>query len=299
MTTPESRDGSHAQAEFTAAQPDVLRREQVIINEWANAPIEIVEYPSGRYGEVGSRSSYEYDAGRRLLVGLHQVMDTSEAPWATATVHGAFNSPGIRRLRYDKKISVLERGAGLNIAGSRVVQSMVGRGSGEYHVIELNRTVAKMTHAWRDRELERLAQFQREQGIRLDIDIVVHEGDSRVIARDLAAQRKKFNIIISDTFPLTPSETGINDIEDLDVLKKILYSGDEGVFSFFAHYPGWSQDADIPGTIRARQQSMLSRHFSEVSFREAFVKPAVGYDYLFEGGRPVRSLPYVICTEKK
>lgn len=267
-----------------------------VIKEWTNTPISIQEYPQGRYGAIGSRQSYEYPAGRRLLIGDAQVMDTCEAPWAAATVDSAFNSPGIRRLRTDYKIRVLERGAGLNIAGSRVIQNMIGRGSGEYHVIELNSEVAKMSMRWQEREMEMLRQYQQQQGLDLDIKIFVHQGDAREVARDLVNQRKKFNIIISDTFPLTAAEAGMNDIEDLDVLKRGLYSGDEGVFSFFAYYPGWNNDV---GSIRSRQQSTLSRHFSEVRFRDVDVKPAVGYNYLFEEGKPIRNLPYVICTEKK
>ncbi len=279
-------------------------KEQVaenFIERWANAEALIKQYPAGTFGISGMRTFYEYPAGRRLIISGEQVMDTCESPWAAKTIDNAFASEGIRNLPREYKIKVLERGAGLNIAGSRVIQKMVGRGSGEYHVIELNKKVADEARRWKDNQMEQLENWKTEQGLDLNIDIQIHEGDSFEITRRLVTERKKFNIIISDTFPLTPEEKGLNDIADLETLKKGLYGGAEGVFAFFAYYPGWENGNGNmrDSEIRVEQQRLLDRHFRQVHFDSVEVKPAPGYDYLFTHGKPVRKLPVVTATYKR
>lgn len=273
------------------------------VEHWANAEALIKNYDAGSVGVPNTRFYYEYPAGRRLVINNEQVMDTCEAPWAAATVENAFASEGIRNLPRPYKIRVLERGAGLNIAGSRIIQKMMGRGSGEYHVIELNKKVANEARRWKEIQMSQLNHYEQQQGLKLDIDIKIHEGDAVEVTKELVAQgireRKKFNLIISDTFPITPKEKGMNDIADIETLKKGLYGGAEGVFTFFAYYPGWDSGESRDIQIRVKQQMLLDRHFNQVNFDSVEVKPAAGYTYLFNNDKPVRKLPIVTASYKK
>ena len=272
---------------------------------WRVAPARVIDYYPGTV-LLPNGNLYRYPAGKRLEVSLVPeefipVMDTAEAPWAVATVNAAFSSDPIDRLDPRHKLRVLERGAGLNITATKVIDHLVQRGSGEYHIIELNEQVLNNpewgTKAWKKRIDDILRLKSQQQGIKYDIDIQIHEGEAQEITKQLAADGKKFNIIISDTFPIEPEEQGINDIADVDVLTQVMYG--EGVFAFFAYYPGIEKE--IEGShIAAKQLGLLRPKFGNVNVFEVGVKPPRDYPYLFtEESVPVTRLPVVICRDKK
>lgn len=268
-----------------------------VVTEWKNAPAEIVEYESGFVRPEGD-SAYRYEAGRRLIIKNELVMDTCEGPWGQAVVDAAFDHEAIAKLDRTKTLRVLERGAGLNIAGTRIIDRLIGRGSGEYHVIELNDDVANLAEAWKQDMEEAIRKKGREQGLKYNIKIFIHRGEAREVSKQLAEKGEKFNIIISDTYPLDESETGTNDIEDIEVIKNLLYRNN-GVFAFFSYFPGMDQNEGQAG-FAVRQLSKVKPHFVEAGLKaEAMVKPPQDYTYLFRDGKPVRSLPVVICSDKR
>ncbi len=273
-----------------------INPEDPLITEWKNAPAEIVDYPSGIVRPENG-ANYRYDAGRRLEIKGEQVMDTCEGLWGQAVVDAAFDHPVIDRLDRTKTLKVLERGAGLNIAGTRIIDRLIGRGSGEYHVIELNDDVATLAEAWKTDMENFIRDKERRQGIKYNIKIFIHRGEAKEVTQKMAEKGDKFNIILSDTYPLDKSETGVNDIEDVETLKKMLYR-ENGVFAFFSYFPGMEKEAD-DSHVAARQLSLIRPHFDRIEFSDADVKPAQDYRYLFNDGKPVRSLPVVICTTKK
>lgn len=258
------------------------------VEVWKNADARTDHYESDRVPINGR--SYEYPAGDRLIVikgGEEiQVMDSCEKPWAEATVNSAFDSEPIRGLNSKYKIRVLERGAGLCLTGQRVIGRMIGRGSGEYHIIELNQKIAQFAREWKQRQEAYLRSAS------LDIQIYIHDGEATEVTKRLVEERQKFNIIISDTFPLVQGDEGINDIKDIDTLKRALFSKGEGVFAFFAYYPKKTR-ADLTW----EQLRLLAPNFRGISVNQVEVFPAKDYSYLFQNGRPVRQLPVVICTD--
>jgi hypothetical protein len=123
----------------------------------------------------------------------------------------------------------------------------------------------------------------------------VHEGEATEVTRRLVEDEGlKFNMILSDTYPLTEEQKGVNDIQDIEVIKNGLYRNGEGVFAFYSYFPGFdSQHGD--GFITATQARILRDYFPERRTDVAEVKPPRDYDYLLDhNGDPVRKLPVVI-----
>lgn len=267
-----------------------------LIERWRKAPARIDSYLAGSV-IMKDGSKYRYPKGNRLVITPTpneevQVMDTSEWLWASEIVEAAFNAESIRRLPQNFKLKVLERGAGLMIVGSRIIDHLMRRRSGEYHIIELNKEVLHNpiwgVYAWRQKQMDRIAEISREKGIPYDIDIIVHEGDAIEETQKLVDSGKKFIIIIGDTVPLKPSDSGVNDIVDIDVTKRALNRG--GVLGFFAWDP---QHLVEQGALTARQLGILQPHFSQIQISSADIKPPPSYTYLFG----VRSLPVVTCIK--
>lgn len=251
-----------------------------IVDLWKNAEPEWIDYKGGWVKPHDSKG-YKFRAGKRLVINGEQVMDTCEAPWAYELVDRVFEMMRHRR----GKLKVLERGAGLNISGTRVIHEMIKRGGGEYYVIELNRGVYERTLQWRKRHLAYLKEIRQNQGIKIPLKIEVLLGEAREISRKLIQEDgMRFNAIISDTYPLSPLETGINDISDVDILKSGLKTG--GVFGFFAYFPD-----SYPEEIKIRQQRLMSDNFKQALFSVGRVNPPPSYRYLWSSsGIPVRSL---------
>lgn len=278
-----------------AQKPDDVTSKEDLFKEWKEASAEIIRYKSGIVRPENS-PSYRYPSGRRLIIKDELVMDTCEGPWGQAIVDNAFNHPSIQRLNPDYSLKVLERGAGLNIAGTRIVRKLMGRGSGEYHVIELNDDVANMAEEWKKRMEAQIRYDDEAHGSKYKIKIVIHRGEAREVSKKLADEGNKFNIIISDTYPLESDEKGVNDIEDMDVIKKLLYR-ENGVFGFFSYFPGMRLEGS--SHLAAKQLELVQPHFEQIGVSEAHVKPPKEYVYLFNDGNPTRSLPVVICSGKK
>lgn len=252
------------------------------IEQWKKTPANIISYNDGidAYGNV-------YKRGQRLLIADQQVMDTCETPWAIATVREAFEA---LRKPDDEPIRVLERGFGLGIAARWTIRELLQTG-GEYHVIELNEDVAKEAKQWKKSTKEAFNKMSRGIPTGEQIDIKIYEGDAAEVTAKLAEMQEKFDIIISDTFPLDEDELGMNDIQDLEVLKTCLNPG--GVFTFFAFFPGST------GGVVKKQENIINRHFKSYRVSEVAVNPPPDYQYLQGADGPVQRLPVVVCTNPR
>lgn len=261
------------------------RRERV--GWWRNAPEDVEDYPEG----TAPDGSYSYPAGKILLIGNKekgealQVMSTCETPWAFATVDKAF-----AEFPQDSgPLKVLERGFGMGLTARRAMQHLITRG-GEYTVIELNKGNADYAREWIRKFKSGLTNMAGGlPGTKPDINITLIEGDAYGETARLADEGEMFDIIISDTFPLTPDEEGINDLADLDTLKKLL--NPKGVFTFFAYYPGSNCG------IKELQMSMVRKHFSGYREDSVEINPPPSYTYLQTANGPIRKLPVAICTK--
>ena len=265
---------------------------------WRNAPEKVIDYEGNNaVDKVGN--PYWYGPGTRLLIGdpekgeAIQVMDSCETPWAFATVDMAFKE----LVSKSGEVDVLERGFGMGITARRVIQNLVLRG-GSYTVIELNNAnAAYAKREWRPKQISALANMASGMpNTKPNITIEIIEGEAYEETERLAAAGRKFDVIISDTFPLTEDEQGINDLQDLDVLKRCLKTG--GVFAFFAYYPGSTGALEL---VR-KQGEIISRHFEDsgVIVSQARISPPPDYEYLHtDTSDPVRTLPVVVCKNPK
>lgn len=167
---------------------------------------------------------------------------------------------------------------------------MSGReGKGEYVGVELNKEVFDFAQTWKN-EVE--AGFQSYSPAEPDIKISIRQGDGRVVAQQLAEERKsrgKFDIIISDTYPIKQDEKGINDLKNLDVLTTCLSS--RGVFAFFPFFP----ESDDPNHFTHEQRRLIAPYFQIVRTSDANINPPKKYKYLWHGSEPVRKLPVAVA----
>lgn len=257
-----------------------------LIEWWRNAPEQVIQYSGGTVTD-SSGNTYEYPVGWRLLIGdageEKQVMDTCETPWAFATVDKAF----AELAQKSGPVKVLERGFGMGITARKVIQNLITRG-GEYTVIELNRGNANYARDWIRRQKIGLTNLASGlPGTKPVIDIALIEGEAYEETAKLAQEHRKFDVIVSDTYPLNEDEQGVNDLQDLDTLKRCLEPG--GVFTFFAYFPGST------GGVVKKQENMIVRHFRDYILSSVPIFPPSDYEYLQTDGGPVRSLPIVIC----
>lgn len=279
---------------FVAKEESLLDPRKERIEWWRTAPERVYEYESGNFFDESGNFLYSYQRGSTLIMGEGedeiQVMDTCQTPWAEATVDRAFEELGIK----NRPIKVLERGFGMGIIASRIIQSL-GLHGGNYTVIELNEQDAEFAKGrWKPNQLSALTRFRTIRGIRsnhnVDINIIPGEAyeETAKLAQALAEKPEdKFDIIISDTYPLTEDERGMNDLLDLETLKQCLKP--DGVFAFFAHFPGSTED------VAYKQASIITEHFRNYSVSRANINPPPHYKYLQPETGPIRSLPVVIC----
>lgn len=263
------------------------RFEDPAVETWAAEPSKIIAYEKGET-ELPDGSSYSWKAGRRLVIAGKQVMDTCEYPWAEETINRSFSRVG----NVSSPVRVLEFGFGMGITAERAIQQLVGKGEGEYQIVELNRDVYKYAQEiWKKRWME---TFKGSKEITPESDpkikINVRFGEAGEEARKLLERGEKFRIIISDTYPIKTEEQGINDLLHIDVMKKLLAK--DGVFAFFPYVPGARQ-----GELTARQHKLIAPHFKDINLSNAEVTPPPSYSYLFRKSGPVRSLPVAICTD--
>lgn len=267
-------------------RPDKERNRLVM--EWKNAPERVIDYDKGSAID-NDGNPYDYPSGHRLLIGdpakgeVNQVMDTCETPWAFATVDKTFEGFP----QNSGRIDMLDRGLGMGITLRRAIQNLITRG-GSYTAMELNKEIADYGRKLINRTKIALANMANGlPGTKPDINISLIEGDSYEETAKLANEGRKFDIIISDTFPLNEEEKGINDLKDLNTLKKCL--NPNGVFTFFAYFPGST------GGVVKKQENMITPHFREYSVCSVEVNPPPGYKYLQGEHGGIRRLAVVVC----
>lgn len=276
---------------FFVAKESLCDPRKEPIKWWKNAPEKVIPYAGGDFQDRQGNYLYTYDPGSRLLMGdetkeeVVEVMDSCQTPWAHATVDGAFKELGNR----DRPINVLERGFGMGIIASRIIHNLARYSGGTYTVIELNAQDAEYARRWKSNQLHALTRASTIRGVRPNhnIEINIIEGEAYEETAKLAEAGAKFDIIVSDTYPLTEDERGMNDLLDLETLKRCLEP--KGVFAFFAHFPGSTED------VALEQERMINKHFEGYSRSRASINPPPDYKYLQPETGPIRSLPVVIC----
>ncbi len=265
---------------------------EVLVEEWRNAPEKLVKYKAGVVKDSEGNVLYEYSKGTRLVILDKEVMDSCQIPWARATVDKAFEL--LERKEKKKNVNVLERGFGMGIVASAIVENLIPRG-GTYTVIELNRQVAEYVREWKNNYKELIANMGSPMtpNPSPQISMAIVEGDAVKETEKLAASGRKFDIIISDTFPLSEDESSVNDLLDLDTLVKLL--NPDGVFAFFGFHTGYD------GRLNEKQGNLVDRHFEDISRTFAKgINPPPDYKYFNpEGGPIVRELPVIICSKPR
>lgn len=262
------------------------------VEAWRSAEAKTRAYSGGDYQDK-NHVLHKYRSGARLSVNGFEVMDTCEKPWCYATVDLAFQE--IWRQKQGQ-FKVLERGYGLGITARRIKQFLDIFG-GQYDCIELNHKIAEQAKSWAEKEEKTWRERNRDTRLaEPKTRIKVYEGDAMAATRKRAqkiaeGRENKADIIISDTYPLTSEEQGMNDLVDLETLKRCL--AENGVFTFFSFFPG------SKGGIVKAQRDMVLQHFKEYRLLEIPVEPPPHYRYLQTEDGPVEALPVIICKNPK
>ena len=279
-----------------------LSSREALAERWKNAPFEVYKYPAGKITDSKGKILYEYSEGARLLMLGEEVMDNCQRPWTKAAVDNAFSTldPNYKRYgnpetRYD--IQVLERGFGMGIIASRIMDYLTIR-HGSYTCIELNEQIARYADkTWRKKQnqIARYLATSMQGGTARDakyLPMIIIRGDAFGKTARLASEGRKFDIIISDTFPLSEDERSVNDLLDLETLVKCL--NPDGVFAFFGYHHGFQ------GGMNEAQRRLVEASFEEVNRTTVKgINPPPDYRYLNPENGPVRELPVIICTKPR
>ncbi len=212
--------------------------------EWRLLPLRIVKYQDG------------FVKGSRLLIGGWSVMEELERPVQRTTVDQVFE--GIYG-----PAKVLIRGEGFGYATLAVIDKLKERGGGSLHIIELHPKVLEYAK-------DRLRRFMKDMPAEQKANTRVewHEGDALKLTRIMD---NDFDVVISDTFPLSPDEKDVNDLIDTEEIVQHLKPS--GVFSpFIGHSEGPS----------AKQLGYIARHFRAYSVTSVPVRPPKDCPY-FQG----------------
>ncbi|HKC14599.1 MAG TPA: hypothetical protein VKC89_01380 [Patescibacteria group bacterium] len=275
--------------------------EKFLVEQWKQAKAYREPYEAGE-AVLSNGVSYPFREGKRLTILGKQVMDTSEYPWASETINVAFRE--MVHPNSSQPVKVLEMGFGLGITANRIIEQLEGRRiKGEYRVVELNHQIYLDALEWKKRKEAEFDQKDREMaGSKPDIKIEIVGGEAGQEARRLlreigSSENQKFDIIISDTFPLRPEDQGINDIKDLPILVKLLTSG--GVFAFYPYVPGSISQADAQDGLTTKQRTIVKPYFDHIVSSSAIIYPPPEYKYLFRKSGPVRSLPVAVAVGPK
>lgn len=262
---------------------------EALIERWKNAPEELKKYPAKPFTDSEGNVLYEYPKGTRLLILGEEVMDSCQTPWAEATVRHAFQALGNKR-----NVNVLERGFGLGIVATNIIDHLEDIG-GTYTCIELNEEVARYADTiWQSR-LDASAHAKAISvrggtytGLKVPINII--HGDAYEKTKRLAEVGKQFDLIVSDTFPLSERERSMNDLLDMEILKHCLTP--DGVFTFFGYFTG------SEGGIGPQQRDVLAQHFESYGVAaQVTVNPPPDYKYFNPSTGPIRRLPVIICKQ--
>ncbi|MFH1186606.1 MAG: class I SAM-dependent methyltransferase [Candidatus Levyibacteriota bacterium] len=256
------------------------------VEEWRNAPVEIIKYDAGAIIINNGDSSrlITYAAGKRMVIGEKQVMDTCELPWVKKTVDEAFKQTANRRKEQglrNKPIDVLDVGFGLGLVADEVLKRKVGN----YTSIELNKQVLQRAGRWKKR--------MEKQDVQTKIEIL--PGEAGTILNELVEDGKKFDIIISDTYPLIKGEAGFNDLKYMDLITMLLKPS--GVFGFFPFYQDAAEGTE--GKLTHEQAEEITKYFDRYTRDSASVRPSKDYKYLQTSKGWVLELPVVVASMLK
>ncbi len=275
------------------------------VEAWKKEPTHIIDYPGGVTPDGKS-----YPAGRRLIIAGEQVMDTCETPWCKAAVEDVFeeirliseifdNNPNV----FKPPLRVLERGHGLGISGRFIIQKLISLGRpSSYTVIELNHMVANAARNWQEsleHGLKALAYGLVDTLPQIEMRII--EKDAYEATDEFIKNGEQFDIIFSDTYPLTEAESGSNDIGDIDLLKRCL--SPNGRLAYFGldlastHVDPYTYEKT--GGIIGNYKIFINEHFETIRVHLVEVNPAPDYLYLHKNGIPIKKLPAITCIGPK
>lgn len=220
-------------------------------------------------------------------------MDSCQRPWIKETVRKAFESLGPR-----ENVRVLERGFGMGLIAGRIMDHLrrLPQG-GSYTVIELNKQVAEFVQIkWMAKQIQiDKVRATSELGGKFKTPNAILElikGDAVEKTQKLAKSGKKFDLIVSDTYPLSENESeGMNDLVDLETLVRCL--DPKGVFAFFGYHTGST------GGLGPRQRNMVHKYFDEDVTTFVTVNPPPDYSYFNPPSGPIRRLPVIICKKPR
>lgn len=273
------------------------------VENWKRYPIQLIDYPSG----ITDDGRF-YPQGRRLVIAGEQVMDTCEMPWCKTAVEDVFEkvmvipdklSRGHDPNLFKAPLRVLERGHGLGISGRFIIQKLISLGcSSTYTLVELNHMVAESARNWKESlefGLKAIAYGLVDTLPNIKVEVI--EEDAYTATEKFVKNGRKFDIIFSDTYPLTEAEKGINDITDIEMLKRCLspngrlaYFGLDLASSTYSKPPNRTGDYYIGG-----YKDFIFGHFNNVQVHLASVNPVPDYHYLHVDGVPVFKLPAITC----
>lgn len=230
-----------------------------------------------------------------MMLG-QEVMDSCQWPWAESTVDDAF-AVLLRPFPLASKtnVQILERGFGMGLVASRIMQKL-GIVGGEYTCIELNEQIAQYADTtWRNEQDQRTRDrtLSIMGGDNLDVPYIpinIVRGDAFEETVRLAEAGKKFDIIVSDTYPLSEEEKSVNDLLDIEQLIRCLRP--EGIFVFFGFHTGSNG-----GELNYKQTNLISKRFRAISTRMVKVAPPPDYKYFNPPSGPVRELPVILCAQ--
>jgi hypothetical protein len=275
-----------------------------LVEEWRDSPAEIHYYWGGKYND-SKNNPHEFTSGSRLFVGekKNEVMDTCQRPWCESTVYGLFNGfTGSLAPLEEKEPVCLLRGFGQGEQAQIILNELMVRGRGELHIIELNNDIVETMQEFLA-ESHKIILPKFRYGLQTKIQITIHIGDAYQITENFLEEGKKFDVIISDTYPLSSEESSLNDILDIENQVKCLKP--HGRFSFFAY----SRD-HLPNAtgLTDEQRKRIDPHFETVLVKNYVAQiddPLKGigvppdYKFLQMEDGPVKFLPVVICTDPK
>lgn len=268
-----------------------LSPREIAIERWKNAPMQVHHYPAGKVTDLKG-NTYEYSQGARLGIGDQlEVMDSCQRPWIKETVRLAFKALGPR-----ENVRVLERGFGMGLIAGRIMDYLRLQG-GSYTVMELNKQVAEFVQKkWIPKQIQiEETRTTSMLGGRFEKSNVIFElikGDAVEETQKLAKSGRKFDIIVSDTYPLSENEgEGMNDLVDLETLVRCL--DPKGVFAFFGFHTGST------GSLGPRQRNMVGKYFNDDETTFVTVNPPPDYKYFNPLTGPVRRLPVIICKKPR
>lgn len=275
-----------------------------LVDKWKYCSAEKVSYDPGEYRD--SKGIHKYRGGIRLYVGKenYEVMDSCQRPWCEETVNGLFRGfeDSLSPLA-EQKPTVLLRGFGLGEQARLILNELIVRKAGELHIIELNKKIVNTYVRDFFRECIRVMYSDSRYNLEQKIKVYLHYGDAFQITEQMAKEEKKFDVIISDTYPLSKTERSVNDVIDID--NQIRCLKPKGRFSFFSYSKNYKPNET---GITDLQQAIVTPRFDSINIKPHLARidnPSKGigippdYKFLQTDNGPVEYLPVVICAGRR